>query len=197
MDNFLEKIDQVIVVTINSWHTPLLDEVMYLVSSKIAWIPLYFFLVYLAYKKLPFKQVVFFVSIAIVSVIFSDLVSNYCFKEVFQRYRPSHNLLLMDKLHLYEMKKGEFYQGGKYGFISSHASNFFSFSIFVGLSLKKCYGKLIYILLLISCVVSISRVYLGVHYLSDIIIGAIVGSGIAYLLYRFVYLRFLEKFSIR
>ena len=51
MDNFLEKIDQVIVVTINSWHTPLLDEVMYLVSSKIAWIPLYFFLIYLAYKK--------------------------------------------------------------------------------------------------------------------------------------------------
>lgn len=197
MDNFLEKIDQVIVVTINSWHTPLLDEVMYLVSSKIAWIPLYFFLIYLAYKKLPLKQVLFFVIIAIVSVIFSDLVSTYFFKEVFQRYRPSHNLLLMDKLHFYEMKNGEFYQGGEYGFISSHAANFFAFSIFVGLSLKNFYGKLIYTLLLISCFVSISRVYLGVHYLSDIICGAIVGSCIAYLLYRFVYLRFLEKFSIR
>lgn len=196
MDNFLEKIDQAIVLTINSWHNPILDEVMWEISSKLFWIPFYFFLIYLGYKKLMIRQLVFFICIAILSVVISDLISTYCFKEVFQRYRPSHNLLLMGKLHFYEIKPGEYYQGGMYGFISSHAANFFALSIFVGSSLKRFYPKLIYILLLISGFVSLSRVYLGVHYLSDVIVGGIVGSSIAYLSYRFIYIRNIEKLKI-
>lgn len=195
MDNVLENIDHAIVLTINSWHNPVLDEIMWVLSLKSPWIPLYVFLVYLAYKKLAIKQLAFFICIAFLTVIFSDLISNYCFKDVFMRYRPSHNLLLEGKLHFYENKPGEHYKGGTFGFVSSHAADFFAFSVFIGLSLKPFYPKLIYVLLLISILVSLSRVYLGVHYLSDIFVGGLLGSFIAFLGYKFIYLRFIHKFK--
>lgn len=190
MDNVLEEIDRAIVLTVNAWHSPVLDEIMWLLSSKLTWIPFYFLLIYLAFRKLQPKQVVLMVSLAVLSVIISDLICTYCFKEVFMRYRPSHNLLLEHKLHFYENKPGEFYKGGSYGFISSHAANFFAIAIFVGFSLKKYYPKLIFILLSVSMLVCFSRVYLGVHYLSDILGGAFVGTVIAFLAHRFLFLRF-------
>jgi undecaprenyl-diphosphatase len=193
MDNFLEKIDQSIVLAINGWHTPFLDEIMWIISSKLIWIPFYLFLIYLAAKKHTLKQTLFFTVLAISSVILSDLISTYCFKEVFLRYRPSHNLLLSEKLHFYENKPGEFYRGGQYGFISSHAANFFAIAFFVGYSLKNYYPKLLFILITISTIVCLSRIYLGVHYLSDVFVGGLVGATIAFLLSKFIFNRFREN----
>jgi undecaprenyl-diphosphatase len=158
MDNFLEKIDQSIVIAINGWHTPFLDEIMWIISSKLVWIPFYLFLIYLATKKNSIKQTLFFTILAILSVVISDLISTYCFKEVFLRYRPSHNLLLTNKLHFYENKPGEFYRGGQYGFISSHAANFFAIAVFVGYSLKEFYPKLLTTLIIIASIVCFSRI---------------------------------------
>ena len=196
MDNFLEKIDQSIVLAINGWHTPFLDEIMWIISSKLVWIPFYLFLIYLAAKKHTLKQTLFFTVLAILSVILSDVISTYCFKEVFLRYRPSHNLLLSDKLHFYENKPGEFYRGGQYGFISSHAANFFAIAVFVGYSLKNYYPKLLFTLISIASIVCFSRIYLGVHYLSDVFVGGIVGSTIALILSKFIFNRFRENLKL-
>ena len=196
MNNFLEEIDHKIVLTINSWNTPFLDEVMWIISGKLTWIPLYILLIYLASKKLPQKQVIIFTVLTILSVVIADLISNYCFKENVQRYRPSHNLLLKDLLHLYESKPGEFYRGGLYSFTSSHAANFFAIAVFIGISLKQFYPKLIYILLGIAALVSFSRLYLGVHYPSDIFVGALTGTITAFVIHRFLYLRLIEKFKV-
>ncbi len=197
MNNLLEEIDRIIVVTINGWNTPLLDEIMWSISSKIIWIPLYLFLIFLALKRLNVKQTLFFTLLGVLSVVAADLISNYGFKEVFQRFRPSHNLILSSKLHLYEIKSGEFYRGGLYGFISSHSANFFAFSTFVGLALKAYYPKLLISLLTIASLVSLSRIYLGVHYFSDVLIGGIVGGLIAYLIIHFLYFRFIEKIGTK
>lgn len=193
MNNFFEEIDHAIVLAVNSWNAPFLDELMWIISGKLTWIPLYVFLIYLAAKKLLWKQVLLFTVTAIVSVIMADLISNYCFKENVQRYRPSHNLLLKDLLHLYQSKPGEFYRGGLYGFTSSHAANFFAIAVFIGMALRQFYPKLIYILLGIAVLVSFSRIYLGVHYPSDVFVGAIVGTLTAFVCYRFLYLRFVDK----
>ena len=197
MDNFLEKIDQSIVLTINGWHTPFLDEIMWIISSKLVWIPFYLFLIYLAAKKNTFKQTVFFTLLAILSVVLSDLISTHCFKEVFLRYRPSHNLLLTEKLHFYESKPGEFYRGGQYGFISSHAANFFAIAVFVGYSLRAFYPKLLTTLIIIATIVCFSRIYLGVHYLSDVFVGGLVGTTIALLLSKLIFSRFRENSNLK
>ena len=195
MNNFLEEIDHKIVLAINSLNTPFLDEAMWIISGKLTWIPLYILLIYLASKKLPRKQVIIFTVITILSVVIADLISNYCFKQNIQRFRPSHNLLLKDLLHLYEAKPGEYYRGGLYGFTSSHAANFFAIVIFISLALKQFYPKMIYFLLPIAGLVSFSRLYLGVHYFSDIFVGAVVGALTAFICYRFLYLRFTEKLN--
>lgn len=195
MNNFLEEIDHKIILTVNSWNTPFLDDVMWIISGKLTWIPFYIFLIYLASKKLPRKQVVIFTVVTILSVVIADLISNYCFKENVQRYRPSHNLLLKDLLHLYQVKPGEFYRGGLYGFTSSHAANFFAIVIFISLALRQFYPKIIYFLLPIAVLVSFSRLYLGVHYPSDVFVGAMVGAVTAFVCYRFLYLRLINRFS--
>ncbi len=194
MIEYLEKIDHCIVLSVNGCYTPLLDQCMWFLSGKLTWIPLYLLLIYLASKKLNLQQVMFLVASAVLVIILSDLTATYCFKNVFLRYRPSHNLLLESKLHFYEISKGNFYKGGEYGFISSHAANFFGLAIFIGLALKQYYSKLIYIMLFIAIVVSYSRIYLGVHYFSDLFVGGLVGSIYGYLVYKFIYLKFIDRF---
>lgn len=189
MLDFLESIDHSIVLAINSLHTPLLDEIMWIISGKIIWIPMYLFLIYLSYQHFGKKNTIYFVVLVIASISFSDLVSSKLIKESVERYRPSHNLVLEPQLHFYKQKNGELYQGGEYGFVSSHAANFFALALFVGLVFKEKAAKLIYTLFSIAFLVGFSRIYLGVHYLSDIIGGALIGTTISYTIWKFVWLK--------
>ncbi len=193
MIEFLEEIDRSIVVAINGWNSPFMDEVMWWISARITWIPLYLILLYLAFKTLTRNQLFLFLGLIGLTIALTDLTSVHLFKHVFLRYRPSHNLLLTEKLHYYLIKPGEYYKGGEYGFVSSHAANFFAIITFVSLVLRARYPKLVYPLLFIGILIAYSRIYLGVHYLSDVFVGGLVGSAIAILVYRFIYLRFSEK----
>lgn len=190
MIDWLEGIDRSIVLTVNSWHTPFLDEVCWIISAKWTWIPLYILLISLAWIKLGPKKALFFVGIVLATIAIVDLTSVWFFKEQFQRYRPSHHALLTDKLHFHILKSDingiEYYKGGMYGFVSSHASNFFALTVLVGLSLKRYYPRLIWILLGITLLICFSRIYLGVHYLTDLIAGGLWGSLLAWLSYRYV-----------
>lgn len=193
MIEFLEEIDRSIVLAINGWNNPFMDELMWWISARITWVPLYLILLYLAYKTLSRNQLFLFLGLIGLTIALTDLTSVHLFKNVFLRYRPSHNLLLTEKLHYYLVKPGEYYKGGDYGFISSHAANIFAIVTFVFLVLRRAYPKLIFPLLFIGMIIAYSRIYLGVHYLSDVFVGALVGSSIAFLVHRLLYLRFSEK----
>lgn len=187
MIEFLEEIDRSIVVAINSWHSPFMDEIMWWISARITWIPLYLILIFLAFKKLKVKQFFLFLLFAVLAVVLTDLISVHLFKNVFLRYRPSHNLLITDQLHYYKINSTEVYMGGQYGFISSHAANYFALATCSILVLRKYYSKLWIYLLICGILICLSRIYLGVHYLSDVVVGGLVGFLISYLLYKFAY----------
>ena len=89
----LEAMDRWLVLTINSWNTPFLDELMWIVSGKLTWIPLYVLLVYLGFRKLPFKQFLVYFFCVVGSVALADVISSGLIKETLMRYRPSHHLL--------------------------------------------------------------------------------------------------------
>ncbi|MCR9171701.1 MAG: phosphatase PAP2 family protein [bacterium] len=195
MIEWLESIDRSIVLSVNSWNTPFLDELFWLVSAKLTWIPFYLFLLFLFFRKSDWKNSGVFLLCAIIAVGLSDFTSSQIIKDSVMRYRPSHHALLTEQLHFYSFSDSEFYKGGQYGFVSSHAANFFAVCTFAWLALKNWYPKIGWLVFSIAVLVSFSRLYLGVHYLSDLIGGALLGTTFAWLIHRFLFLPINKKLS--
>lgn len=171
------SIDQSLFLFLNGLHLTWLDQVMWIISGKWVWIPLYLFLLYrlwVLYKKDLLK---------ILGTIFLLIVltdqSSGLIKDTVKRPRPTHQEDLMERVHTVNG-----YNGGKFGFVSSHAANSFAIALFVGLLLNGRRSKwTITLLLLWASTVSYSRIYLGVHYPGDILGGAVLGLSESYLLY--------------
>lgn len=193
MIEYLESIDRAIVLAVNSWNASWMDEIMWWVSARITWIPYYLVLIYFIYRKIGLKFAVLYVSTVVLTIVIADLISVYALKEVFHRYRPSHNSLLSDQLHFYQLSPSESYRGGQYGFVSSHATNFFVLASSFCLVFYRTYPKLTYFTFGIALLICYSRIYLGVHYLSDIIGGAILGSFLSFLVYHFVWKKVIKR----
>lgn len=171
-----ESWDRAIVLAVNGANHPVLDVFFWIISSTLAWIPVYLILAHFVWKTYGWQNLLRFIGIVVLLIAVTDAGSTHLFKDVFLRYRPSHNSLLEGKLHFYYKGNGEYYKGGQYGFISSHAANFFAICFYVGLTLKDAYPKLKWILFGAALLVCYSRLYLGVHYLSDLVAGALWGS---------------------
>lgn len=108
----------------------------------------------------------------------ADWISVNGFKNVFERLRPCHQEGVMEYIRL--VTEG---CGGQFGFVSSHATNTFALAYFFTRYFKR-YWKHSEILFGTWCVLSAySRVYLGVHYLGDIVGGAILGTLIGWLVF--------------
>jgi undecaprenyl-diphosphatase len=180
----LENFDHQLMIWLNSFHVDWLDRPMYILTQTLASGPWLIFLLYLLYLKGGFKYIGLVVLGIGVVVLFSDQLSVHLFKNVFMRYRPSHNLDVSPYLHFVHDWKGNLYKGGAYGFVSSHATNFFGLSMFLWLSLKPSRKSLTLLIFGWATLISYTRIYLGVHYPSDIIGGALLGSFIGLVVWK-------------
>jgi undecaprenyl-diphosphatase len=189
---WLQHLDQQIVLFINGLHNPQLDDVMWLISDKFVWFPFYLLLFILVYSKVKLKSAILFTLLGFAAVGLADFTATFVFKEMIGRYRPSHSEAIGHLLHFYEFKPGEFYKGGQYGFVSGHATNSFVIAWLFIQRLKPFYKWITPVLLGWAITVCFSRIYLGVHYLSDILGGILLGSLVAFVFYK-IYLRFAPK----
>ena len=194
--NWLESFDRQIVLFVNGWHSPFLDEVMWFLSGRLSLLPLYILLLVLLKFQNTWKNTAIILVGLIVAIFLADQISVHLFKNVFERYRPSHNEELKHLLHFYEVKPGEYYQGGKYGFVSSHAANFFALIAFIFPFYKEKKNWILAGLILVGILVAISRIYLGVHYFSDVLVGAALGILIGFSIRNLVKVIF-KKMLIR
>jgi undecaprenyl-diphosphatase len=69
-----------------------------------------------------------------------------------------------------------FYRGGQYGFFSSHAANYAGFYFLIWPLLYRKANRWLWVLGAWGILVCYSRMYLGVHYPSDIFAGLIFGG---------------------
>ena len=180
--------DTEILLAINGWHAPWADTLMWIISAKATWIPLYLLLIGLLvwrYRKpaptaVKWLQrvpacVVMIVVIAL-AVGAADFIASGILKDLVARHRPTRVPELEGVLHLVNG-----YRSGQYGFVSSHAANTMAcgllFSLIWRNKIATC-GLMLWVAA--NCY---SRMYLGVHYPTDILGGLIVGSLVAVVAY--------------
>lgn len=180
--NLIDKIEQLdiqLFLYLNSKHNTTWDVIMYWITHKYTWIPLYIFLLFIVFKHFKAKIVYILIAIAIL-VTLSDQ-SSVLLKNAIQRYRPCHNGELQASVHMLRGKCG-----GKFGFVSSHAANTFALAMFLGMLFREKMKKNRPLLLLFlwAMIVSYSRIYAGVHYPLDIGGGMVLGITLAYLLFK-------------
>jgi undecaprenyl-diphosphatase len=161
-------LDKKLLLCLNGFHHPLLDPVMFYFTKTFFWLPLYAFLIFLIFKNYK-KQAWIVLLGAAITILFANEITSTLMKPFFARLRPSHEPTLEGLVHLVNN-----YKGGLYGFASSHAANTFGTALFVWLALKPFYQWIGWIFLW-AALMTYTRIYLGVHYPGDILVGATVG----------------------
>lgn len=170
--------DQQLFLALNGMHSAFFDFMMFWLSDKLIWIPLYLWLLY-RLIRLNKSQWWLMVVAVVVLVTLTDQVSVQLFKNVFHRLRPCHDPGLEG---LVRTLNG--HCGGSYGFVSSHACNTAGVAIFAGMALRSQLRWLLPVLILWSVLISYSRIYLGVHFPGDVLAGFSVGALIGYAVFR-------------
>jgi undecaprenyl-diphosphatase len=171
---FINNPDTNFFLLINRNYSEYFDAFFTLFTSMITWIPFYLMVLFLVFRK--YNQYGFWVLVALViAIVLSDQLS-VLIKDLVQRYRPSHEPLLVGKVHL------PMGPGGEFGFVSSHAANTFAFVFLLGNLSKN--RKLFLMLFCWALVTGYSRIYVGVHYPLDIFAGAILGGLIGWTVYK-------------
>ena len=173
----LIELDKQLFLVFNGMHTAWLDPVMQLFSKTVASIPLYAFLLYQLYRSYKQRTWGILLSIGLL-ILMTDQFTTGLMKPLFERLRPSHEPSLHGLVHLVDG-----YVGGNYGFASSHAANTFGVAMFLSCLLRR-EKPWIKWLFLWAAFVSYTRIYLGLHYPGDIIVGALVGVLFGWLVFK-------------
>ena len=132
------------------------------------------------YLLWDYKNLFFYYNVGIIV----NIILNTILKGIIQEPRPMFD---NKKVHLIRTHAKDFFlQNGIpfeiFGMPSGHAQTAFFSTIFIYLSLK--HTNLLYLYLLISLITCYQRVEFDFHSISQVVVGAFVGSLFAYIVYH-------------
>ncbi len=187
----LEKalsLDQAITLALNGSDSLYADGLMMTITSTYTWIPVGLVMLYVVIKNNELPRLLTIAAMLVACVAVCTTLSEIS-KAVFERWRPSNDPILM-----YTVNIVDGYRESGFGFFSAHAANTMSVAVFLALLFRNT--RLSLLMLLWSLLNGWSRIYLGVHYFGDVIVGFAVGAvigGTLYFLYRRIALRFANQ----
>jgi undecaprenyl-diphosphatase len=173
---YLNQLDTQLFMLINESHNAFFDPIMYWLSDKLFWIPMYLLIIFLMIRRYKMKGVLMLLFVGLV-IALCDQTASGLLKNTVQRLRPSHEPALAGLIYL--SKAGP---GGLYGFASSHAANVFGLATFLYFVLGEKFKILKYWLFTWAILVGYSRIYNGVHYPGDVLAGALIGVVFGFLM---------------
>ncbi len=171
------KLDTDILLWINGHHSEWADVLMWYISDAKTWLPLYALLLGLiVYRFRNWRTLLFIFLGFALAVGLSDFTSSSIIKPLVCRLRPTHEPSI-DPVRLIHD-----YTGGRYGFCSSHAADTMACGLLFSLLYRnKIATAVLMVWVALNCY---SRMYLGVHYPSDIAAGLLIGALFAWAVYR-------------
>lgn len=184
MDTLL-SFDTYLTLLINGSDSIWLDNVAMLCTKTWVWAPLYIALIYNLIRHVKRPTLWYILGGLVLCVLVCDQVSSSIVKPLVCRPRPTHDPAIM---HLVDTVNN--YRGGQYGFFSSHAANTMSIAVFTSMVVRQRTTTIA--LLFWSAINCWTRLYLGVHFFSDILVGLLFGAVVGYAIF-FLVRRFTKE----
>lgn len=159
---------QIMLLVNREMHHPMMDNIALLMRESIFHIPLYFFIVIISFQFLG-KKAIGWVLGGVALIACCDLLSSHLIKPFFDRPRPCRDPFMAGQIRFLAR-----YCGANGSFTSSHAVNHFAFATYAAVTMRGL-SRWFNLLFIWAFVIAYAQVYVGVHYPSDIIVGAFLG----------------------
>lgn len=175
----VHRTDQLLSLKINSWDSSLTDPIWQFFSNIPVWIPMYVLIVGCLIWRLGWKKGLVFVLAATATFGFCDQFANFI-KDLVGRPRPLNDPFMVE--HGLNILDGT---TKSFSFFSAHAANSFGLATCTYIGFRQDtrlrYRGYAWWMFFWASMVSISRVFVGKHYLGDVIAGIIVGAAAGYI----------------
>lgn len=174
----LEKIlqwDKKLFVFLNGLGSENYDAFWLFITKQLYWTPFFIVVLYFVYKKNNnWKQFLMLLLCITILIVITDQFTNFI-KETFQRLRPCNDPQINSIIRIVK-------DSDTFSFFSGHAANSMATTVLVYAILKRYYSYAM-LVFIFPLVFAYSRIYLGLHFPSDILTGYIVGAIFGYLMY--------------
>jgi len=188
MIEYLDNLDRAATLFLNGFHTPWFDNLLFNYSKMWVWVPFYIlYIVHLAIKS--GRKNLWWLLAIVLTIFISDQISSGILKPLVERFRPSHDPEMKDLIHIVNG-----YRGGRFGFTSSHASNSVAAATLLMLIIRS--RRQTIMLIVWAAIMGYSRIYLGVHYLGDVLCGSMIGVFAGWVSYSLLSSRMNLNFQI-